>query len=73
MVSGAQGLVGETGIAQTTLSPRGKIFVHGELWDAISSGEVAAGQSVVVRRVDGLLLRVEPLSVPRPAAALAVP
>jgi membrane-bound serine protease (ClpP class) len=73
MVSGAQGLVGETGIAQTTLSPRGKIFVHGELWDAISSGDVAAGQSVVVRRVDGLLLRVEPLSVPRPAAALAVP
>jgi membrane-bound serine protease (ClpP class) len=73
MVSGAQGLVGETGIAQTTLSPRGKIFVHGELWDAISSGDVAAGQSVVVRRVDGLLLQVEPLSVPRPAAALAVP
>ena len=37
MVSGAQGLIGETGIAQTALSPRGKIFVHGELWDAVSS------------------------------------
>jgi membrane-bound serine protease (ClpP class) len=73
IVSGAQGLVGETGIAQTALSPRGKIFVHGELWDAVSSSSVAAGQVVVVRRVDGLLLQVEPLSVPRPAAALAVP
>jgi membrane-bound serine protease (ClpP class) len=73
IVSGAQGLVGETGIAQTALSPRGKIFVHGELWDAVSSSNVAAGQVVVVRRVDGLLLQVEPLSVPRPAAALAVP
>ena len=73
MVSGAPGLVGETGVAQTALAPRGKIFVHGELWDAISSGDVAAGQSVVVRRVDGLLLQVEPLSVPRPTAAMAVP
>jgi membrane-bound serine protease (ClpP class) len=73
MVSGAQGLVGETGIAQTALSPRGKIFVHGELWDAFSSGDIAAGQSVVVRRVDGLLLQVEPLSVQRPAAAVTVP
>jgi membrane-bound serine protease (ClpP class) len=73
MVSGAQGLVGETGIAETALSPRGKIFVHGELWDAISSSNVAAGQSVVVRRVNGLVLQVEPLAVTRPASALAVP
>jgi membrane-bound serine protease (ClpP class) len=73
MVSGAQGLVGETGVAQTALSPRGKIFVHGELWDAFSSADVIAGQSVVVRRVDGLLLQVEPLSVSRPAAAVTVP
>jgi membrane-bound serine protease (ClpP class) len=71
-VSGAQGLVGETGIAETALAPRGKIFVHGELWDAISSSDLAAGQPVVVRRVDGLLLQVEPLAVTRPAAAPAV-
>ena len=63
MVSGAQGLIGETGIAQTALSPRGKIFVHGELWDAVSSSEVLTGQPVVVRRIDGLLLQVEPLVV----------
>src|SRR6202030_2226815 len=69
MVSGAQGLIGETGIAQTALLPRGKIFVHGELWDAVSSSDVPAGQSVVVRRVDGLLLRVEPLTATRNAPA----
>ena len=69
MFSGAQGLIGETGIAQTTLSPRGKIFVHGELWDAISSSDLSAGQSVVVRRVDGLLLQVEPLGAAQPAPA----
>ena len=71
LVSGAQGLIGETGIAQTTLAPRGKIFVHGELWDAVSSSEVSIGQSVVVRRVDGLLLQVEPLSVSRPVPAIS--
>ena len=73
MVSGAQGLIGETGIAQTALSPRGKIFVHGELWDAISSSDLSAGQSVVVRRIDGLLLQVEPLSVTQSAPAAAIP
>ena len=60
VVTGAQGLVGEIGIAQTALSPRGKIFVHGEIWDAMSSSGVSAGQTVVVLDVDGLQLRVEP-------------
>jgi membrane-bound serine protease (ClpP class) len=71
-VSGAEGLLGETGIAQTALSPRGKVFVHGEIWDAISSFPVSAGQSVAVRRVDGLVLQVEPMPVspPMPARAL---
>ena len=73
MVSGAEGLVGETGVAQTSLSPRGKIFVHGELWDAISSSDVAAGQPVIVRQIDGLMLRVDPVAatprVPTPAVS----
>jgi membrane-bound serine protease (ClpP class) len=72
LVSGAQGIIGETGIAQTNLSPRGKIFVHGELWDAVSSADVSAGQSVVVRRIDGLLLQVEPLAITPAAAAPAI-
>jgi membrane-bound serine protease (ClpP class) len=69
MVSGAQGLIGETGIAQTALSPSGKIFVHGELWDAVSSAEVPAGQTVVVRQIDGLLLQVEPVTATRNSPA----
>ncbi len=73
LVSGAQGMVGETGVAQTAIAPRGKVFVHGELWDAVSSGNIPAGESIVVRRVDGLLLQVEPLMVARPATAQAVP
>jgi membrane-bound serine protease (ClpP class) len=60
VVTGPQGLIGETGVAETMLSPRGKVFVHGEIWDAVSSAVVPAGQPVVVRRVEGLQLQVDP-------------
>jgi membrane-bound serine protease (ClpP class) len=61
VVTGAQGLVGETGVAQTALSPQGKVFVHGELWDAVASAPLPIGQMVVVRKVAGLVLEVAPL------------
>jgi membrane-bound serine protease (ClpP class) len=69
IVTGEQGLVGEIGIAQTPLSPAGKIFVHGELWDAVASVEIPAGERVVVRQVDGLILRVDPVTVAKPVMA----
>jgi membrane-bound serine protease (ClpP class) len=72
MVSGAQGIIGEIGIAQTDLSPRGKIFVHGELWDAVSTADVSPGRRVVVRCIEGLLLQVEPVAAVQPAAAPAI-
>lgn len=74
IVTGEQGLVGETGVVQTALSPQGKVFVHGELWDAIASSSLPAGQMVVVRRVDGLILEVDRLGVapPTPSATPAV-
>ena len=43
------------------LSPVGKVFVHGEYWDAVSSASVPEGSRVRVTAVDGLTLRVEPL------------
>jgi membrane-bound serine protease (ClpP class) len=61
VVTGAQGLVGDIGVTQTPLAPRGKVFIHGELWDAVATTSVAAGQAVVVRRVDGLELLVDPV------------
>jgi membrane-bound serine protease (ClpP class) len=73
VVTGAQGLVGEIGTAQTALSPQGKVFVHGELWDAVASTDLAAGQAIVVRRVDGLRLQVDPVpSMQRTPAATLV-
>jgi membrane-bound serine protease (ClpP class) len=64
VVTGEQGLVGETGVAQTALSPQGKVFVHGELWDAVASSTLPIGQLVVVRKIDGLTLQVDPLVAP---------
>ena len=72
LVSGAQGIIGETGIVRAALSPRGKIFVHGEIWDAVSFSDVPVGQTVVVRRIDGLLLQVEPISVTQPAPSAVI-
>jgi len=69
VVTGIQGLVGEIGIAQTALSRLGKVFVHGELWNAVSSAPLAAGQPVVVRKVDGLELQVDPSSSAQEAEA----
>jgi membrane-bound serine protease (ClpP class) len=69
VVTGSQGMIGELGIARTALAPLGKVFVHGEIWDAVSSVNIAAGESVVVRGVDGLQLRVEPLAAAQPSQA----
>jgi membrane-bound serine protease (ClpP class) len=71
VVTGSQGMIGEIGVARTALAPRGKVFVHGEIWDAVSSATVAAGESVVVRNVDGLQLRVEPVAATQQSQASA--
>jgi membrane-bound serine protease (ClpP class) len=58
-ITGPQALVGNIGIAQQPLMPHGQILVHGELWQAESSGPAAAGEQVRVRSVDGLTLLVD--------------
>ncbi len=61
VVTGAEGLVGEVAVAQTALAPAGKVFVHGEIWDAVASENVSPGGKTVVQKVDGLELRVKPV------------
>ncbi len=60
-VTGSEGMVGEVGAAITELAPAGKVFVHGEYWDATSLRPAAAGASVRVTAIDKLRLTVEPL------------
>ena len=61
VITGQQGLIAEIGEARTPLVPRGKVFVHGEYWDAESPTPIEAGTRVRVVSVDGLLLTVEPV------------
>jgi membrane-bound serine protease (ClpP class) len=62
VVTGAQGMLDELGVAHTALAPAGKVFVHGEYWDAVSSAPVEAGARVRVTDIQALTLKVEPVS-----------
>jgi len=57
--TGMQGLVGETAVALMNFSKKGKIFVHGEIWNARSSDEIKKDDTVIVDEVDGLTLIVK--------------
>jgi membrane-bound serine protease (ClpP class) len=59
VVTGVEGMIGETGSAITPLSPDGKVFVRGEYWDAEAPGPVTAGARVRVTGVHKLKLTVE--------------
>src|SRR5579883_1141007 len=54
------GVLNEIGQARTALDPAGKVFVHGEYWDALSDQPVQAGAEVRVVARDGMRLKVEP-------------
>jgi len=51
-VTGREGMIGEVGTARTDLSPSGKVFVHGELWEAESDQPVRMGERVSVVEVE---------------------
>ncbi len=71
VVTGEQGMIGEVAIVCAPLMPSGKVFVQGELWDAVSPVNVDAGHRVVVRKVENLVLYVEPVheAIPQPSIA----
>ena len=54
--TGREGMVGLKGVASSALDPRGTVDVRGEIWNAVASEPVAAGQSVEVTAIEGLLL-----------------
>lgn len=67
VVTGAEGMIGETGVALGDLKPEGKVFVRGEYWDALSTAPVAAGTRIRVTAMERLKLTVEPVvAEPRP-------
>ena len=59
--TGYEGLIGEIGVARTRLDPEGKVFIHGELWNADSDETIEEGEKVRVLKTDRLKLIVEKL------------
>jgi membrane-bound serine protease (ClpP class) len=60
---GRESMIGETGEATTAISPEGVVSVLGAPWRARTNRAtpIAAGATVRVAAIDGLLLEVEPL------------
>ena len=60
--TGTEAMLGEQGIAFAGLQRgvEGMIRFHGEMWQAVADSDVAAGEPVRVRKVEGLKLVVEP-------------
>lgn len=57
--TGSDGLVSERGTALTDLDPAGRVFVHGEYWNAHARRPVRKGARVVVTGVRDLELEVD--------------
>ena len=57
--TGDKGLIGEIGTVRSRLAPEGKVFVHGEIWNAVAIGTIESGAKVRVVGVDRLTLKVE--------------
>ena len=64
-MAGAQGMVGERGVAYTSLDPEGQVFVHGEYWRAVSEEPIAPGESVEIVNVSHLKLLVRKIEKSR--------
>jgi membrane-bound serine protease (ClpP class) len=58
VATGAESMVGETGVAKTDIHGEGRVFVHGEWWNAQSEQPISSGAKVRVVGVDGLMLNV---------------
>jgi membrane-bound serine protease (ClpP class) len=57
---GADGLIGQVGVARGALAPAGQVAVQGELWNAVADVPVDDGAPVRVVEVNGLTLKVVP-------------
>ncbi|MDE3067916.1 MAG: nodulation protein NfeD [Verrucomicrobiota bacterium] len=59
--SGKETMIGRTVNAQSQIGPAGgRVFVEGEIWNAVSETPVEAGQPVEITGIEGLTLKVKP-------------
>ncbi len=61
VATGREQLVGDTAEAVAAFNGKGQVRIYGELWNAVSTEPVAAGQQLRIDRVHGLTLYVSPI------------
>ena len=59
VTTGRQGMIGESGVAIMDFDKKGKVLIHGEIWNAKSDGDIRKDDDVVVKDVNGMTLIVE--------------
>ncbi len=58
--TGAEGMVGEKGKTRSIVNPKsGKVFLKGEIWNAVSDEIIGYGEIVEILSVDNLVLKVK--------------
>jgi len=57
--TGEEGMIGEIGEAVSSINPEGKIFIHGEWWNARSEESIKKGEKVEVIGKEGMILIVK--------------
>lgn len=58
--TGAEAMIGKRAEVVSPLRPKGQVRLDSELWEATSSDGADRGDGVIVRRLEGLTLVVEP-------------
>ena len=58
--TGAEGLIGELAEVVEPCAPKGRVRLHGELWNARSEAHLDAGKRARVTALEGLTLLIEP-------------
>ena len=58
--TGAEGMVGEKGKTRSPVNrSSGKVFIKGEIWNAVSEESIGSGEAVEILSVDNLILKVK--------------
>jgi len=60
--TGLEGMIGTTGVARSNLNPRGKIQIHGEIWNGVVQSKeevIKKGEEVEVVKIEGMRLVVK--------------
>ena len=59
-VCGVPGMLGKVGKIKQWRNNEGRVFVHGELWQAVSDAPLLPGDRVIIQNMKGLILEVKP-------------